>query len=158
MSMHKRLLTGTLLATLMALVLAVSVQAETLKPKVDNFVLFVDYSGSMGMQSDAYNAVKIKHAKELLTRMNAEIPALNYKSGVATFAPYGVLQAPATYNKAAVGSALGGIKTDYEIFNRNTPMGMGLQDLDPQLSSFSGKTALILVTDRDSNFGADPVA
>ncbi len=73
MSMRKRLLTSTLLATLMALVMAVSVQAETLKPKVDNFILFVDYSGSMAMQSDTYKAVKIKHAKELLTRMNAEI-------------------------------------------------------------------------------------
>jgi OOP family OmpA-OmpF porin len=158
MRIRKRLLSSVLLASLMALVLAVSVQAETLRPKVDNFILFVDYSGSMAMQSDTYKSVKIKHAKELLTRMNAEIPALNYKSGVATFAPFGVLQAPATYDKAAVGNALSGIKTNYEIFNRNTPLGMGLQDLDPQLASFSGKTALILVTDGDSNYGADPVA
>ena len=158
MSMRKRLLTSTLLATLMALVLAISVQAETLKPKVDNFLLFVDYSGSMAMQSDTYKSVKIKHAKELLTRMNAEIPALNYKSSVATFAPYGLLQTPATYSKPAVATALGGIKTDYEIFNRNTPMGMGLKDLEPVLSNFSGKTALILVTDGDSNYGTDPVA
>lgn len=94
MSIRKNFLTSTVLATLMALILAVSAQAETLRPKVDNFILFVDYSGSMAMQSDTYKSVKIKHAKELLTRINAEIPALNYQSGVATFAPYSVLQAP----------------------------------------------------------------
>ncbi|MHC1752508.1 OmpA family protein [Humidesulfovibrio sp.] len=158
MSIRKRFLTSTVLATLMALILAVSVQAETLRPKVDNFILFVDYSGSMAMQSDTYKSVKIKHAKELLTRINAEIPALNYQSGVATFAPYSLLQAPTAYSKPAVASALGNIKTDYEIFNRNTPMGIGLKDLDPVLSKLPGKTALIIATDGDSNFGEDPVA
>lgn len=158
MSISKRFLTSAVLATLMALVLAVSVQAETLRPKVDNFILFVDYSGSMAMQSDTFKSVKIKHAKELLTRMNAEIPALNYQSGVATFAPYSVLLAPTAYSKPAVSSALGNIKTDYEIFNRNTPMGIGLKDLDPVLSKLPGKTALIIATDGDSNFGEDPVA
>ncbi len=158
MSIRKRLLTSTLLGTLMALVLAVTAQAETLKPKVDNFILFVDYSGSMSMTSDTYKSVKIKHAKELITRMNAEIPTLNYKSSVATFAPYNMLQAPAVYNKGAVAQAVSGIKTDYEIFNRNTPMGIGLKDLEPALSGFSGKTALIIFTDGDSNYGQDPVA
>lgn len=158
MSIRKRLLTGTLLAAMMALVLAVGAQAETLRPKVDNFILFVDYSGSMAMTSDSLNSVKIKHAKELIERMNAEIPALGYKSSVATFAPYSQLMAPATYNKAAVSKATGAIKTDYDIFGRNTPMGIGLKDLDPTLAQFSGKTALIIFTDGDSNYGSDPVA
>jgi OOP family OmpA-OmpF porin len=158
MSIRKRLLTGTLLAAMMALVLAVGAQAETLRPKVDNFILFVDYSGSMAMTSDSLNSVKIKHAKELIERMNAEIPALGYKSSVATFAPYSQLSAPATYNKAAVSKAASAIKTDYDIYGRNTPMGIGLKDLDPTLAQFSGKTALIIFTDGDSNYGAAPVA
>jgi len=37
-------------------------------------------------------------------------------------------------------------------------MGMGLKDLDPVLSKFTGKTALIIFTDGDSNYGSDPVA
>ena len=52
MSIRKRLFTSLMLAALMALVLAVQAPAETLKPKVDNFILFVDYSGSMAMNSD----------------------------------------------------------------------------------------------------------
>jgi len=158
MSMKKRLLSGIVLAAFMALMLAGQAAAETLKPKVDNFVLFVDYSGSMAMNSDVVKGVKIKHAKELINRMNAEIPALGYKSGVATFAPYSTLLAPTTYSKDAVAKAVAPIKTDYEIYGRNTPMGMGLKDLDPVLSKFTGKTALIIFTDGDSNYGSDPVA
>lgn len=41
----KRLFSGMMLAMLLALVVAATAQAETLKPKVDNFILFVDYSG-----------------------------------------------------------------------------------------------------------------
>lgn len=158
MKLHRKLFGGVILAALMALVMVGQAPAETLKPKVDNFVLFVDYSGSMAMQSDALKAVKIKNAKDLITRMNAEIPALGYKSGVATFAPYGALLAPTTYNKAAVASAIAPIKTDYDIYGRNTPMGLGINDLDPMLAQMHGKTALIIFTDGDSNFGADPVA
>lgn len=154
----KSLLSSLVLAALMALVLAVQAPAETLKPKVDNFVLFVDYSGSMAMNSDALKTVKIKHAKELISRMNAEIPALGYKNAVATFAPFSTLEAPAVYSKDAVAKAIAPIKTDYEIYGRNTPMGLGMKDLDPILSQLPGKTALIIFTDGDSNYGADPVA
>lgn len=158
MSIRKQFLTSIVLAALMALTLAAQAPAETLKPKVDNFVLFVDYSGSMAMTSDALKSVKIKHAKELIGRMNAEIPALKYQSGVATFAPYEVMMAPAAYDKAAVAAANAKIKTDYDIYGRNTPMGMGLKDLHPLIAKLSGKTALILFTDGDSNYGTDPVA
>lgn len=158
MSTRKPLLTAILLAALLALCAASQAMADTLKPKVENFILFVDYSGSMAMSGAQVNAVKIKHAKNLIGSMNAEIPALGYKSGVATFAPYGALLAPTTYTKDAVAKAVAPIKTDYEIYGRNTPMGMGLKDLDAMLAGLSGRTAVILFTDGDSNYGTDPVA
>ncbi|MDR3640289.1 MAG: OmpA family protein [Humidesulfovibrio sp.] len=158
MSIKKRILSSVLLAALMALVLAAQAPAETLKPKVDNFILLVDYSGSMAMTSDALKTVKIKHAKELIGRLNAEIPELGYKSAVATFAPNSTLLAPTVFSKAAVAKAIAPIQTNYEIYGRNTPMAMGLQDLDPILSGLPGKTALIIFTDGDSNYGSDPVA
>lgn len=158
MSIRKRLLTSILLAAILSLLAGPIAFAETLKPKVDNFILFVDYSGSMAMTSNTLNVVKIKHAKELIGRMNAEIPALKYNSGAATFAPYSTLLAPVPYSKDAVAKAIAPIKTDYEIYGRNTPMGMGLKDLDPMISKLSGKTALIIFTDGDSNYGSDPVA
>lgn len=158
MSMRKGLFPAALLALLMVLAVAVQAQAQNLKPKVDNFILFVDYSGSMNMSSDLVKGTKISHAKGLVEAMNKEIPALGYKSGVNTFAPFETLLAPTAYDKAKVSAAGAKIKTDYEIYGRNTPMGMGLKDLDPTLASLSGKTAVIIFTDGDSNYGADPVA
>jgi len=37
-------------------------------------------------------------------------------------------------------------------------MGIGMGDLDPVIAKFTGKTALIIFTDGDSNYGSDPVA
>lgn len=125
-------------------------------PKVDNFVLFVDHSGSMGQKVDG--ALKIDTAKSTLTAMNQAIPELGYTSAVYTFAPVASYSAPATYSKAAVGSAIGGITSDIGIFGRRTPMGNGIIDLDAVLGGLSGKTAVIMVTDGASNQGADPVA
>jgi OOP family OmpA-OmpF porin len=158
MSMRKRFLSVAVFAALALLMLAVQAPAATMKPKVDNFILFVDHSGSMAMTSDVYKGMKIKLAKELATKMNAEIPELGYTSGVNTFAPYGTQLAATTYSKPAVAGALDKIDTNYEIYGRNTPMGMGLSDLDGVLSKLSGRTALIIFTDGDSNYGTDPVA
>jgi OOP family OmpA-OmpF porin len=158
MSMRKRLLLAAMLAALAVLTLAALAPAATMKPKVDNFILFVDHSGSMAMTSEALKGVKIKLAKDLATKMNTEIPELGYASGVNTFAPFGTQLAPVKFTKPAVAGALGKIDTDYEIYGRNTPMGMGLHDLDGVLAKLSGKTAVIVFTDGDSNYGTDPVA
>jgi OmpA-OmpF porin, OOP family len=157
MSMHKRLLSITVLAALAVLMLAVQAPAETMKPKVDNFILFVDHSGSMAMNSESLKGIKIKLAKELAGKMNAEIPELGYASGVNTFAPFATQLAPVKFTKSAVAGALGTIDTNYEIYGRNTPMGMGLNNLDAVLAKMNGRTALIIFTDGDSNYGTDPV-
>jgi OmpA-OmpF porin, OOP family len=90
--------------------------------------------------------------------MNAEIPELGYQSGVYSFAPFETFLAPTTYSKAKVAAATSAIKTDFDIYGRNTPMGIGLKDLDPVLAKMNGKTAVIIFTDGDSNYGTDPVA
>ncbi len=158
MSMRKGLFPAALLALLLVLAVAVQAPAQNLKPKVDNFILFVDYSGSMNMSTDLFKGTKISHAKGIIESMNKEIPALGYKSGVNTFAPFETLLAPTAYDKAKVSAAGAKIKTDYDPYGRNTPMGIGLKDLDPVLAGLSGKTAVILFTDGDSNYGTDPVA
>lgn len=158
MSMRKGLFPAALLALFLVLAVAAQAPAQNLKPKVDNFILFVDYSGSMNMSSDMVKGTKISNAKGLIESMNKEIPALGYKSGVNTFAPFETLLAPTAYDKAKVSAAGAKIKTDYDIFGRNTPMGVGLHNLDATLAGLSGKTAVILFTDGDSNYGADPVA
>jgi OOP family OmpA-OmpF porin len=158
MSMHKRLISSILLASLVVLAMAFPAQAETLRPKVDNFILFFDHSGSMVLTSPDWSELKLKMAKELGARMNAEIPELGYKSGVNTFAPFDTQLAPSTFRRAAVAPAIASIDTSYDPFNRITPMGFGLDKIDPVLATLNGSTALIIFTDGNSNYGNDPVA
>jgi len=158
MRMRKNFLPAMLLASLAVMVMAFPVQAETLRPKVDNFILLYDHSGSMVLTSPDWSGLKLKMAKELGVRMNAEIPELEYKSGVNTFAPSATELAPVTFRRAAVASAIESIDTKYDPYGRNTPMGFGLDKIDATLASLSGSTALILFTDGNSNYGNDPVA
>jgi OOP family OmpA-OmpF porin len=135
---------------------AATANAKMVK-KVDNFILFLDQSGSMAMRN-ADGVKKIEKAKSDMLALNAAIPSLDYNSAVALFAPFEVQCAPKPYSDATVASAINAIDTDYQIFNRRTPMGAGLDDINPVVGKMSGKTALLIFTDGESNYGADPVA
>lgn len=137
---------------------------EKCAPKVDNFVLFQDQSGSMYMtyegkdvfRGDAF--IKMRMSKQLLSQMNELIPQLKYNGGLSLFAPFQQLLAPAPYDRAALSKAIASIKNEQEIFGRLTPMGPGFDSLDPAvLAKLSGKTAVIMVTDGMANLGKDPV-
>ncbi len=158
MSMRKTLISTVLMAAMLVLTMAGQASAQTLRPKVDNFILFFDHSGSMVLTSPDWSSLKLKMAKELASKMNAEIPALNYQSGVNTFAPFGTQLTPIRYSKAPVGTAIDSIDTKYDPYGRITPMGFGLDQIDPVLATMSGRTALIIFTDGNSNYGNDPVA
>jgi len=149
---------------IMALVgTALPAAAKKMVPKVDNFILFVDHSSSMAFSYKGQRYVqfggvsKIMMAKSTLVELNKIIPALPYKAGLATFAPFKEYAKVAPYDKAAMDKAIAPIKTDYEAYGRMTPMGVGLQDLDKVIGGLSGKTAVIILSDGDSNLGVDPV-
>lgn len=127
-------------------------------PKVDNFIIFVDHSGSMAQSYNQMGEKKIILAKNMIAKMNAGIPDLGYTSGFYTFAPFAAYSQPAPYSKAAIDEANDSLDTSYDIYKRMTPMGNGLIDLDAVLSGMSGKTAVIIVTDGNNNKGVDPVA
>ena len=148
------------LAALAALVLLASaaLAAPKMTPKVDNFILFVDYSGSMAMDFKNTNSAKIAQAQASMAAMNQKIPALPYKGALYTFAPFGKVQELKPYDKGALGAAIASLKTNYDIFGRQTPMGDGFAALDPVIGASSGKIAVILFTDGESNLGSDPVA
>lgn len=152
-----KLLLVTLAAILtFSLAMATTASAKMVK-KVDNFILFVDQSGSMAMKGGA-KIKKIEQAVKDVLALNAAIPELGYNSGVYLFAPFAEQCSMKPYSKATVEGAAKGIDTEFEIFNRRTPMGAGFDSIDPVLSGLSGKTALIMFTDGASNVGADPVA
>jgi OmpA-OmpF porin, OOP family len=148
---------GMLLALV---VLFGSVTAEAAcAPKVDNFILFVDQSGSMYMNYEMANSVKMSVAKQILYDMNALIPELGYKSATVLFAPFEALQAPVVYNRTTLGAAIKMIKDQQAIFGRTTPMAKGILSTEEAavLSGMQGKTAVIMLSDGKSNVGGDPV-
>ncbi|MEF2229961.1 MAG: OmpA family protein [Pseudodesulfovibrio sp.] len=147
------------LAAVMALTFAFSAPASAkIVKKVDNFIFFLDQSGSMAQKYQDNGARKIDLALPMIDGMNQAVPALDYTAGLFLFAPFEAKVQPGPYNKAAMDAAADAISTNFDIFNRKTPMGNGLMDLDPVLSGLTGKTALIIFTDGNSNIGADPVA
>jgi len=157
MNQSKKLLMLTL-AAVMVFTFAMTAPASAKKVKqVDNFILFVDHSGSMGMTHNGLGEKKIELAIQTIQAMNKAIPDLDYNSAVFTFAPFEAQCPPKAYNKATVDAAATSIDTEFEIFNRSTPMGAGLADVAPVIASMPGKTALVIFTDGNSNIGADPV-
>jgi len=127
-------------------------------PKVDNFVLFVDQSGSMYQANKDAKDIKEIQVKKVLTQMNAEIPQLGYKGGLTLFAPFETKVPMAPYSRPAIGAGIASIPDDQPVYWRMTPMGQGLGDLNGVLSNLSGKTAVIMFSDGEQNEGPDPVA
>lgn len=154
---RKLLLIALVSALVMAFALPASAGMKKVK-KVDNFVFFIDQSGSMAMKHKDLGKKKIDLAVDTATRMAGAIPSLDYTSSMFLFAPFASGVQPMTFSQGALKQGIAGIDTDYDIFGRQTPLGNGLMDLDPVLASLSGKTALIIFTDGNSNYGADPIA
>lgn len=155
---RKYTLAACLAVLAVMMVFATAAFAGKKVPKVDNFILFVDHSGSMAQKYMGSGDKKIVLAKNMMGKLNAAIPELGYTGALYTFAPFAGYAQPAPYQTAVIGQAINGIDGDYEIFMRRTAMGNGLIDLDSVLAGLDGKTAVIMVTDGASNIGADPVA
>ncbi len=148
------LLSLTVIVLALNLTIPLVASAEMVK-KVDNFIVFMDQSGSMAQAKAPAGHQKLDQAIEAVTLLDKVTPELGYNSSVALFAPYKMLSNPATYKNGSLTSAATGFTPP---FNHMTPMGDGLADIGPVIGQLSGKTALILYTDGESNKGVDPVA
>lgn len=155
---NRRLLTGFALAAL-TLLAALPARAQTMEmiPRVDQFIVFVDCSGSMKLPYPATGQTRIDTALEVLRLMNQEIPELGYSVVLAKFAKFEILASPSIYNRMAFGQALGTVPTDFSVWGNPTPLGDGLYALAPTIAAMPGRTAVILVTDGDQNTGDDPI-
>ena len=141
----------------LAMCLGATAAQSRLVPKVDNFVLFPDQSGSMYMTHQGMKEKKMVLAKQLLLEMNQLIPELGYQGSAYMFAPFQEVSAPVVYERGQLGAALQTIPENQKIYGRLTPMGPGIDQLGPVLAGLSGKTAIIMLSDGRHNMGADPV-
>nr|WP_321513579.1 OmpA family protein [uncultured Pseudodesulfovibrio sp.] len=157
MNQSKKLLMLTLAAVMVFTIAMATTASAKMVKQVDNFIFFVDQSGSMAMKHNDLGEKKIDLAVKTMQAMNKAIPDLDYNSAVFMFAPFEAKCPPKAYSKATVDAAITSIATDFEVFNRSTPLGAGLADVAPVVASMEGKTALVIFTDGDSNIGTDPV-
>lgn len=151
----RRYLTGVLI--LMFLVISTVPVSAEIVPKVENFIIFLDQSGSMYMTHEKLGEVKMILAKKLLLAMNDKIPEFDYRCAVDLFAPWNEVLAPMSYQRGKVAEALNTVPDKNEIYGRFTPMGDGINSLHAVLDQMPGKTAVILVSDGRANKGSDPV-
>jgi OOP family OmpA-OmpF porin len=126
-------------------------------PKVDNFVLFADQSGSMYQQHREAGEIKERLVKTLLGQMNGQIPSLGYKGGVAMFAPFEETMEVKPYRRYLITTGISRIPVNQSVAGRLTPMGRGIADLSGVVKGLSGKTAVIVFSDGGQNVGEDPV-
>ena len=149
------------LALAAVLVLGYAVAATAATPtcnkKINSFDFVVDYSGSMMMQNKQLKQDKIVVAKNVLQRVNAAIPALDYNGGLHTITPDGVIIPQGPWDRAAMSAGINKLKSGFQIFGRMTSMGNGLHKYEPFVSSMQTPSAIILVTDGDNNRGESVV-
>lgn len=127
-------------------------------PKVDNFILFVDQSGSMYQTHAEAGEVKELLVKRLLGQMNEHIPQLCYKGGLYLFAPFAQVKWMGQYHRSSMQTRISWIPDSQPVGLRLTPMGGGISDLNGVVGGLSGKTAVIVFSDGGQNTGEDPVA
>jgi OOP family OmpA-OmpF porin len=124
----------------------------------DSFVFVVDYSGSMMMTHKLYKEEKINVAKQAIAKINAKLPNLAYQAGLVTFAPNSTVVPTGAWDRAAMNKGIWTIRSGQAIYGRMTPMANGLSSGSAAAGALPGKKAVILLSDGESNLGANPVA
>ena len=153
------ILAGLMMLAFAATAMAAPTPVNCQTPKVQSFDFLLDYSGSMMMFHKHLAENKFKLAKQVLRRVNDRIPELGYTGSVHTFANDKTVVAPQTYNRAVFQKGFNSLKDTYEVFNRLTPMGDGINHWSNALySSMPSPAAVIIVSDGENNRGADPLA
>ncbi len=142
------------IALTICLVMPLVASAEMVK-KVDNFIVFMDQSGSMAPSGARTGSEKFDKAVSDVKRFEGNVPDLGYNGGLALFAPYKLLKSPSPYEVGSYGPKLDKVILP---FTELTTLGVGLSKLDSVLSGSNGKTAVILFTDGAHNDGVNPVS
>ena len=136
---------------------AVNAGAAERTPKVDNFILLYDGSGSMTDDYEAVGAEKARLAKADMQTMAENIPDLGYMAGLCTVAPGFSVNAPMSgFPDAAYTNAIAGLSVPHTKFGLQTPLASGISSVESVLNGLSGETAAILFSDGGANRGGNP--
>jgi len=132
-----------IMSFVIAVVIATAVvTAEARKiPRVDNFVILIDQSGSMFMEHKERKEVKAFLVKKMLLEMNKRIPELGYTAAIQVFSPEETLIGPQTYSRYFFEQEIQNLPEKGKIFGNLTPLGTEIDALDKIMGGFSGKTS-----------------
>ncbi|MBA2880810.1 OOP family OmpA-OmpF porin [Desulfosalsimonas propionicica] len=128
-----------------------------IEPKAENFVFFVDNSGSMGFDYKPLEMPKSQAAKDLLAAVSQDLPKLDATFGVYTYAPYKKYLPAGTPGSQGLKGSFEAMPVEFPIFDRQTPMGQDMKSLDGALSRLQDRINVIVATDGESNRGPEPV-
>jgi OOP family OmpA-OmpF porin len=124
-------------------------------PKIDNFIILFDKSGSMFMTEQGTIPAKARVGKDILSALNERLPELGYNGSVTVFAPDRSLIGPVPFNRTSFGETIERIPETGEITGNRTPLGDSIMQMDGLLSKSAGKTAVLIVSDGEKNIGMD---
>ncbi len=123
-------------------------------PKVDNFVVILDKSGSMGQVYKGQK--KLDYAKDMVCRMNQTIPDIQLTGSLRIFGRLAVfcdqftklLWGPAPYSKGAINDALN--KVGFSV--GDSPLNTALNETAKDMKSAQGDIAVIIFTDANKDY------
>ncbi len=142
----------SLILVLVISVAGVALAEERLVPKIENFIILIDHSGSMFLTHQGAVPTKAKQVKDILSAMNRRIPELGYVGAIQVFPPSKTLIGPEKYNRNSFGGAIENLQEKGKIFGNRTPLGRGIVDLGEVLKDMPpGKTAIIIFSDGEEN-------
>jgi len=124
-------------------------------PKIDNFIILLDQSGSMFIKDQGKTQAKAEMAKNLMTALNERVPELGYKGSLAVFSPGRTLIGPTEYKREMFKETIEGLPATGRVFGNQTPLGDAILELDGALGKTAGKTAVLIVSDGEKNIGRD---
>lgn len=144
---------------LVSMCMFTSVYAQEYIPKVDNFILLYDGSGSMKFDYQDTAEDKAVLAKKSMKAMNSDIPELDYQSGLVGVTPsFKVYQNMRNYDSWKMEKAISNLQEPQKISGLNTPLEKGLLQLGTVLDDLSGRTAVILFADGQQSMYSDALS
>jgi OOP family OmpA-OmpF porin len=124
-------------------------------PKVDNFMVIMDASSSMGLKYRGMKKFELE--KTVIDRMNQTLPELGYTGYLRSFGPNMggpqqttlLVYGPETYTTAGFAKGMDAVKQP----EGTTPLARAINAANGDLKDASGKTAVIIFSDgEDTDF------
>ena len=131
------------------------VEEATLVPKVDQFIILMDQSGSMYLKDHGQEEAKAREAKRIVYALNERIPELGYTGAIQVFTPDKTIIGPREYDRSMFRETINNLPEEGRIFGNRTPLGDAILRLDRVVDLSEGETAVIIVSDGVGNMGKD---